>query len=48
MAAPRFIKTTEACIHDLSVIKKELSSIKDVQVLGDKAYGDQKIKVTIQ
>jgi hypothetical protein len=44
LASPRFMKTTEARTHDLSAIKKELSSIKDVQILGDKAYLDQKTK----
>jgi hypothetical protein len=44
LASPRLMKTTEARIHDLSAIKKELSSIKEVQILGDKAYGDLKTK----
>ncbi len=44
LASPRLMKTTAARTHDLSAIKKELSSIKDVQILGDKAYGDQKTK----
>lgn len=44
LASPKFMKITKAKIHDLTAIKQDLSIIRNSDLLGDKAYLDQKTK----
>lgn len=47
LAAPKFVKITQASTHDLTALKQELLTQKNTKILADKAYIDKKTKYSL-
>lgn len=48
LASPKFMKITQASMHDLTAVKENFSCFRKTQILADKAYQDQKTKTKLK